>query len=382
MTLNGPPPVDEAYLVDLARELTAIPSHATNELAVAEVIYRELHDLDIEIDVQELVSGRANLIARVPGAGTRKPLVLSGHLDAALSDGWSRDPYDPWVEDGRLYGAGVDDMKGAVACMVATVRAAAMAPTPLPGDLVLHAVMHHDTIGLGEKYALIAGGPSEGYAICGEPSGLAIHTANGGAIKFSVSLQGRTAHISRMEEGRDALAAAVDAYDALRELEIAHTPCVELQGLPRLVMGTLSAGADPAKVAAHAVLKGDIRTVPGMEHHDVHQTILDAARAACRDSIDIDVRITAVQQPFIGAREGHLIDTIGRVHADVLGSPPVVRSRLPEQAYVTDAADLARHGLETVVYGPGTWVFGPNQHVEVAELMAAARIYLGVAMSL
>jgi len=376
------PAIDQQHVVDLAAELTAIPSQATNELEVAEVVYRELDRPGIDLHIEEVVKGRANVVAKVRGVGERPPLVLSGHLDASVSERWSRDPYQPWIADGRLYGAGVDDMKGAVASMIAAVQAAADGRVRLGGDLILHAVMHHDTIGLGEKYVLASEGPDEGYAICGEPSSMDIHTANGGALKFSVRFTGETAHISRLEGARDALAAAVAGYNAINELELPHEPCDRLQHLPRKLIGRLQAGFDPGKVAEVAELNGDIRTVPGMKRDVIKQVIRDAVTDACPNDIEVDVRITAVQRPFIGPQSGHLIDTIVAAHTAVRGRAPEITSRLPTQAFVTDASDLAAHGLETVVYGPGDWHFGPDQSVGVAELADAARIYLGVAATL
>lgn len=376
------PSIDTDHVVALAAELTAIPSQASAELAVAEVVYRELNRPGIDLHIEEVVSGRANVVARVRGTGERPPLVLSGHLDASVSSGWSRDPYDPWVDGGRLYGAGVDDMKGAVAAMVVALQAAADHAIGMRGDLLLHAVMHHDTIGLGEKYVLASEGPREGYAICGEPSSLAIHTANGGALKFRVRFTGETAHVSRAEGARDALAAAVAGYSAVSSLALPHEPCDRLPDLPRRVIGQLSAGFDPGKVAETAEFSGDIRTVPGMDRTTIKDAILEAVTKVCPDDIGVDVRITAVQRPFLGPQSGTLVDAISAVHRDVRGSAPEVTTRLPTEAFVTDAADLSAHGLETVVYGPGDWHFGPDRFVEISELADAARVYLGVAARL
>ena len=41
--------------------------------------------------------------------------MFNGHLDInPLATGWTRDPFDPWVEDGKLYGAGIRNMKSGV----------------------------------------------------------------------------------------------------------------------------------------------------------------------------------------------------------------------------------------------------------------------------
>jgi succinyl-diaminopimelate desuccinylase len=272
-------------------------------------------------------------------------------------------------------------MKGAVAAMIAAVEAASKLDG-LPGDLILHAVMHHDTIGLGEKYVLASEGPTEGYAICGEPSSLNINTSNGGALKFAVRFRGETAHISRLEGARDAIAAAVAAYSAIDELELPHTPCDRLPHLPRKLIGKIEGGFDPGKVAERAAIFGDIRTVPGMDRSDIKKAIHDAVQAVCPAGIETDVRITAVQKPFLGAQSGRLVDAIIAAHNAFRGTPPKVLSQMPTQAFVTDAADLAAFGLETVVYGVGDWHFGPDRYVAIDELADSARVYLAVATHL
>ena len=191
-------------------------------------------------------------------------------------------------------------MLGGVAAMVAAVEAASDFG-PLPGDLVLHATMHHDGTGLGSKYALVTEGPSEGYGINGEPSGLAIHTGNGGAFKFEISLKGTPAHISRMESAIDTLGPAVDIYAALVDHEFAHEPTPRLPDLPRLVVGELLAGRAAAAVADETVIRGDVRSVPGMNRTDVKTEIVEIVNRVLPDNVKRRVRITGFHQPYLGA---------------------------------------------------------------------------------
>jgi len=260
-------------VVEIARALCSLPSPLGEEGAVGALVARLLHQPGIEVQHEDVVAGRPNVIATVRGAGERPPLVLNGHLDATVHlDGWSHDPFDPWVADGCLYGGGITDMKGAVAAMIAATEAAA-ALGGLPGDLILQAVMHHDGTGLGTKYALASDGPEAGFAICGEPSELAIHTSNGGAVKFEIELHGRSAHICRAEEGIDTLPAALAVYAALGRHAFSCEPHPRLPDLPRMLIGQLVAGSSPAHVPARAVLRGDVRTVPGLGRDAVRRQL-------------------------------------------------------------------------------------------------------------
>lgn len=380
--------VDTGRVVDLARRLCAVPSGERNvgappgEGPRAEIIADALDREGIEVHIADVVAGRPNVIARVRGTGDRPPLVLQGHIDAGVyPHRWSRDPHDPWEDGGRLYGGGVSDMLGGVAAMVAAVEAAP-AVGPLPGDLILHATMHHDGTGLGSKYALLTEGPAEGYAINGEPSNLAIHTGNGGAFKFEILLRGTPAHVSRMESAIDTLGPAVDVYGALVGHEFAHEPTPRLPDLPRLLIGQLHAGRGPAAVAEETVIRGDLRSVPGMNRTDVKQEIVDIVNRVLPAEVERRVRITGFHQPYLGATSGPLIDAITAAHERLFGEAPRVTNELPGQAFVTDAADLVAAGLETVVYGVGDWHAAPDEWVDIDHLAGSARVYLAVAASL
>lgn len=373
--------VETDRVVDIARRICATPSPPGDEGPCAEVIASILERPGVDVHFEEVVPGRPNVIATVTGAGTRPPLVLNGHIDATVHPGaWRQDPYQPWVEDGRMYAGGITDMKGALSAMVAAVESAATLGG-LPGDLILQAVMHHDTIGLGAKYTFASEGPSEGYGICGEPSDLAIHTANGGAAKFEVMVRGETAHISRQALGHDALSGAVEIYNALGALRIDHDPCERLPDLPRMQIGELHAGSAPGAVADHAVIRGDVRTVPGMNRHVVRTAIEECVAAAAPPDLDIRVRITAVQRPFLGATSGVLVDAIADAHRRSRGSEVRITNELPGQSFVTDAADMAANGLEAVVYGVGAWHHAPDQSVAIDDLVDSARVYLAAGLA-
>ena len=169
---------------------------------------------------------------------------------------------------------------------------------PPPGDLVFLASMHHDTIGLGVKFALASEHDYPRFGICGQPTQLAIHTANGGAIKFRFHLEGRLAHVSRLDEGIDALAAAIDLCVALRGLDLTHEPDARLPDLPLLHVGRVNGGLAGGAVADDVVIAGDIRTVPTMTRETVRADLERLARATIPADVQWSLDLTAVQRPY------------------------------------------------------------------------------------
>lgn len=380
-TQDGSDRLDADRVLDVAKAICSVPSPLGDEGPLAQLIAELLDHPAVDVHLENVVAARPNVVATLPGQGRRDPVVLQGHLDSGIvAEGWSHDPYQPWLADGRLYAGGVSDMKAGLAAMVAAFQVVAEGEPP-PGDLVLHAVMHHDGTGLGSKYVLASEGPHSGFAICGEPSGLAIHTANGGAIKFEIAINGRTAHISRTAEGVDALAAATRICDALRGHTFTHEPHPRLPALPVAVVGQLNGGRGPGTVAANALIRGDVRTVPSMRRIPVRQELLELAHAAAGPDVGVEVRIVSAHQPFLGVTEGALVGAITSAHERLRKTPPRITNEMPGQAFVTDAADLAAAGLDTVVYGPGDWHFAPDEWVYVDDIVDAARVYASVAMN-
>ena len=91
-----------------------------------------------------------NVIARLPGSGGGRSLLLFGHTDVvpAVDDGWTEPPFSGRVRDGYVWGRGALDMKNQVAAQaVAFVRLAHAAEdgARLRGDLVFAATADEET---------------------------------------------------------------------------------------------------------------------------------------------------------------------------------------------------------------------------------------------
>jgi acetylornithine deacetylase/succinyl-diaminopimelate desuccinylase-like protein len=262
--------------------------------------------------------------------------------------------------------------------MMEALMAAASLP-PLPGDLVFLANMYHDSNGLGTKYALASEGGWPQYGINGEPTSLSILTVHGGCVKFQVELTGRVAHVSRSEEGVDALAAATAVYQGIRELDWTHEPYADLSQLPRVLVGTLQAGFAPAAVADKALLSGDIRIVPSQSWATVRSDIERVIAERCPPDVTAKVHCLVRQRAFEGPKRGVLMDALSAAHRRVRGEPVAVNIDTAAQCFVTDAVDMAHAGIETLIYGPAAWHYAPDESISITEMTDAARVYLATA---
>ena len=369
--------------IEMAEAVTRAHRPDGTEGVRAEVVADYLSHPLIDVHVDPVLPGRPNVIARVRGTRAGAPgLLLNAHLDAGyVPTGWRHDPVDPWREGNLLYGGAISDMLGGLASMMESVLAAAEAGG-LPGDLVLLANMYHDSNGLGTKYALASERGWPQYGINGEPTQNTILTTHGGCVKFQIDFGGNIAHVSRSEEGRDALAAAVAVHQALQQASWTHEPDADLSAHPRFVVGTLDAGTAPGAVADRATLKGDMRTVPSQ----TWQSVRDDLRRVVADTVgpDITTKIRCIvrQRAFVGPKSGTLFDALTAGHHEIYGSDPAVNAETAAQSFVTDAVDMHYAGVETQIYGPGTWHVTPDEYIDIDEMTKAAQVYLATAYRL
>lgn len=94
-----------------------------NELPLAEYLARTLENEGIDTTLLVPVENRAAVIARLPGNGSKRPVMLMAHMDVVgvERDKWSCDPFEGLVRDGYLYGRGAIDDKGMLAANLMTM---------------------------------------------------------------------------------------------------------------------------------------------------------------------------------------------------------------------------------------------------------------------
>jgi acetylornithine deacetylase len=137
------------------------------------------------------------------GSGGSRSLIWNGHIDtvppAGGADAWTHGPWNPVVEDGRLYGLGSTDMKASAVAMWLGAQALADAGVRLQGDLQLHSVVGEETAEpqLGTLTCVRAGFRADA-AIITEPSApprpLAISTTSASFVWFRADVEGRATH--------------------------------------------------------------------------------------------------------------------------------------------------------------------------------------------
>jgi len=85
-----------------------------NELEAAKFLKKIFDQNAIENEVFEFKPGRANIIARLKGNGSKRPIILLSHMDVVTAEpaSWDVDPFSAVIKNGSIYGRGALDMKG------------------------------------------------------------------------------------------------------------------------------------------------------------------------------------------------------------------------------------------------------------------------------
>jgi succinyl-diaminopimelate desuccinylase len=397
----------------LASELIRIPSPNPpwDERAVAEHLAAWLRERRIDarvLGVEAADSQHASVFARLPGVGGRPPFVLCGHLDTvpAGEGAWTRDPYAPAVDDGRLYGLGAADMKGGVAAMaVAAARIAHEARSGrLPqGDLLLAFTSGEETRSNGAR-ALAQAGLLDGAGgiVIGEPTGNAVGVAEKGGIWLDLVVTGRTAHGSLPHLGANAVAALADvlvrleqavtqhgpidgvslskAQGALREALV--RPAHELLGAPTLAATRIAGGVASNVVPDRASAVLDIRTLPGQAGAEVMERVRGvAAEVAARRGVVIDVTSPG-ERVALAIDPGHpLARACAEAVERVVGRRPAPMGLTG----ATDATELVPHlGVPFVICGPGEMAQAhqPDEWVSVVALEQSVEVYYHLARAM
>lgn len=328
-------------LRELTASLVAIPSHE-DETEAGEFIAGWLRD---RTDATVRVDDAGNVFAR-KGRDDRQ-LALVGHHDVVEPEGSQvdGDEYRVEVRDGRLYGRGSADMKGALAAMLLVMERVDPA-----GELVFASFVGEETGGVGARAAIEAGFAPD-YAIVGEgsaayssPDVLDVAVAHKGRRGSTITAAGTAAHASEPEAGENAIYRALDAVDVIRELDAPAATVFDREIEGSLAVTEIEGGTAWNVIPDTCEVTVDERTVPG-----------DRADLAAVEALD-DIAWTVDQDlPPMRCTEPAFADAVldAAVRAgERTGSEADGRPQQVLKPHATDAGWLSDAGTTCVVCGP------------------------------
>jgi acetylornithine deacetylase/succinyl-diaminopimelate desuccinylase-like protein len=398
--------IDRERLVETASRMIGVHSFTGDEQGMAELMVSLYEAANLRVQWQQVEEGRANALGFWPGAGGGKSLMFNGHMDTSYSgrEPWLKDipGFQPqaFEQDGRLYGLGISNMKGALACYVEAVRALQDAGVQLRGDMLIAAVCgeiektqygqatgpQYRGYAAGSRYLVSHGGVAD-MCVLGEPTEGKVVLGHYGALWLRLRVQGNFIHtaFSEGKRGQNSILRMHEVLGAVQEWipTWEDDPSNGYQGAKAIVnVGAIEGGFGwrVSRTPHHTDLFLDVRVPPTKPMGVARREVLDFVRSLDRRfpdyGIEGEVYVTA---PGSEIEEGHeLVRAIDAAHEQVFGSAPgrdVTR-------WFSDASVLTRYGIPTVNYGTSTGLMDVElgENLDIDGLVKTAHTYALVAL--
>jgi acetylornithine deacetylase/succinyl-diaminopimelate desuccinylase-like protein len=385
-------------IVDFACQLVATPSGNPpgDERAVTEVILSRMRELGLDgAEVVARAPERPNLVYRQRGRTGTPSLILNGHTDTKpVGDedrkAWRTDPWTPTIVDGKLYGLGSADMKGAIAAIVyaaAALRALDRAPE---GDLMLVFTADEEAPGeFGANWLVKSHGIQADFCLVADTAGMetdfdVLHVVARNSVIFQVKVYGTQMH-SSISDRFPSVNASVKMgwvlWRMARDLKLHFEPHPLYPKGPTINLGdVVSGGHSYGTLSGYAEFGSDIRIIPGMTREGVLRDIEAFLARLGQEDPDLQVELaTEVQgqrpewkwlqgdEPFVGILQSASERVLGR--RPPLGGFPAFTDGFWFHSYA---------GIPTIpAFGPGVLSLAhkPNEYVSTEAVVQASKIY-------
>lgn len=367
------------FLSDLARTKSANPGTVADkklkiEMGVAKLIRSKLRDLGMKTRYLRVRQGRPNVLGVWGAARPKKSLLLVGHMDTSDQTASS-----VLVRLGKLFGAGVWDMKASLAAYVFALKALTDLGVETEGRLKLAFTVdgkNERPSRLGLAYLLTKGLKAKG-AILGKPGTGKIAIGHRGGYRFLLTTQGKAVNTGRRawERGKDGRNAIVDMariVRALSEFELPFKPARAFPGrrpvftFPTKIVGGTRVDTVPDTCQAW----GDVRLMPGNSDKQVRLWIEE--RLATLQNIKWQIE-DLLYVPSVEIERNEPLAQILYTNAkDVLETPPKVEGCGPWN----DSWMLINRDIPCIAgFGPDGGEEGGQEWVDLESLKKVTTIY-------
>ena len=275
--------------LELLQKLISTPSFSKEEDKTAQIIHQHL--------IQSGVACQQHLhnvwAFNKHFSSEKKTLLLNSHHDTVRPNpGYTRDPFSPSIEDGKLFGLGSNDAGGALTSLIG-VFCELYEEKNLPVNLVLAATAEEEISGRNGIEGLWHLLPKINFAMVGEPTKLDVAVAEKGLMVLDCVATGVAGHAAR-EEGSNAI------YNAMRDVEwfrtFAYPKTSETLGPVKMSVTVIQAGQAHNQVPAECRFTVDVRATDAYSLEELLETIRQNVQSTVTprslrlhpSSIDID----------------------------------------------------------------------------------------------
>lgn len=376
---------DEA--IALLQKLIRTQSITGDESEAARIVAEECKRDGLEVELVEPAKNRVNVVARYRGAVGKPRVMWYSHYDTLppgeLSQ-WTHPPFSAEISDGFIWGRGASDNKTATCASIMAFRAVKNLGIKLKGDILFTHVCDEEKGGkYGFKY-LIDHGYGEGidclfYPHGGPPERMTI--AANGSRKFDITVKGKAAATSTVEEGINAIHNAAKLILRLQELgDKVNARTYLLPGTDSTMKSRFSINKCHAYVADNSVpatceIRIDRRWTPAETTEQIEQEIREVISGLKKEDPRFDAELTVIPEMdlSVSAADSDLVKRIQKAAKKVIGyePKPAGGSHSSDHGFFNTRyhKPLASYGIG----GIGT--HSPNERIKVEDVVLTTRVH-------
>src|SRR2546425_4005584 len=395
-------------IVDLTCRLvnidTTVPP-GLNYPKISQVLASELKDLEIrpsvsyipEAALQRRVSPevglkgpRPNTYATLKGEGEGPWVLLNGHVDVVPADpsGWSNDPFEPTIKNGKIYGRGAADMKGSGACQIFSMKALVETGVKFRGSITSTFTTDEEVGGYsGVNYLVDRHVITKDVDYClSTDSGIeALDIASLGDAEYLITVHGRAAHSGRGWTGVNAIEYGASLIEDLKKLgeeigkrrsRINTEPGYGIKKMkPGLYVNTAKGGLKGNIIPDTFEILVDRGFIPEESEAQVRREIARVVKefAAKHREVKVSMKMILRYDPMLTPPNHPLVRTVRKVARKVLGrdAPPCGSQGS------TDMAAVSALGIPIAVLGAtrqDSNIHGIDEHVRINDLVSVTKI--------
>lgn len=376
-------------VIDTLAELVRINSinpewNGPGEKSVANWVRDFFETREIEVHEYEVLPGRPNIIAMLPGRDRSRRVLFEAHMDTVSAHEMDIPPFDPRIEDGKLFGRGSVDVKSGLAAMMHAVAHFKESGTLPRCDVWLAAVVdeeHHyrgvldliETLHDSAHCDVITEA-----AVIAEPTNCRVVRANKGVLRWRLTTLGKAAHSSKPHLGSNAISQMARVIPVIDEIsrEIGKLDHA-LVGPPTCSIGLIEGGTQINFVPEKCSIALDNRLIPGQTGEgvlNIYREAIDQLQKA-----DPEIRVT-IEDPSLTDEAMETPESASIVKDAVR---IVSQMGFPDEAepigvpFGCDATKLSRDGIDSIVFGPGSidQAHAAVEYVEIEQVLRAEEFY-------
>lgn len=379
-------------LIVLCQELIRRQSYSGEENKVAEAVQKAFEQLGYD---DWFVDSYGNVVGHIKGSRPGKSILFDGHIDTVPvpdDSKWHHAPFSGELIDGKIYGRGASDMKGALSAMITAAACFARdSKRDFAGDVFVAGVVHEECFE-GIAARKISERIRPDFVVIGEASELNLKRGQRGRAEIVIETYGKPAHSANPQKGINAVYKMASLIQRIRELKSTYQDVLghgilELTDIKSLPYPGASVVPDYCRVTY------DRRLLVGETRETVLQPIQNLIAQMKQEDSEFQAKAyyatgsekcytgedIAGERFFPGWLFGEQDEFVQAAYQGLLSAG--LQPEITQYSFCTNGSHYAGEaGIKTIGFGPSreNLAHTIDEYIEIDQLVKAAEGYYGI----